>query len=595
MRTRPLLLSFVLLGLAGCAGVFGFEELTDIDSRQPDGSSGNEPDGSNASDAATVAIADFYVSPLGDDAADGSSQRPLRTVRKAVDRATGGLLGGQPQRIAVCAGDYPEQTLVVRGAITISGSYDCQTWTRAELVDTPVGPSLEPNSHLTDIDANADAFISMAGDATGTPRLEGLDIVASSASGAVTVNGATSVRHCQLTNQALPRAAGLFVTSAIVMGGPNNAVEHCTLTVRQPDEAAGKGGIGIGVSSGPQSVRRNLVNVMNVNGRGMGILAGEKAQIDLTENRFYLGGGMESLENGTTSVGVYLLDANVRSTRNVVQIETPGHSQSLTQVLGFASIMPSRLVSDGDRVIGPTTLRPDAKEKVLRFAGFYDEDALESVVNASILLVASPQIAIEETSGIRLSAHSRAYIAHNTMYLAGKEHVTDAGTPDPPAYGVNLSTTPPSMVTFDANLVILGNPEMRVVRGRCGTTQFVSLARNRHAGDSLPGASPSCGNGVQLDALWPGADQPENDNAVVTCEGSCAALVDTDLGHVFNVGLKLTAQGCAAALRVDAGMVANDADAGDADAGAHVRVTVDGTGAERIGPTTYAGAFANCP
>jgi hypothetical protein len=70
-----------------------------------------------------VDCAALYVSPMGNDNAQGCSTSPLRTIGKALSLAFDHSI----VQINVCAGDFPEQ-LTIGSSVTIDGSLDCATW-----------------------------------------------------------------------------------------------------------------------------------------------------------------------------------------------------------------------------------------------------------------------------------------------------------------------------------------------------------------------------------------------------------------------------------------------------------------------------------
>src|SRR5947208_1628862 len=72
-----------------------------------------------------VAEAAIYVSPAGDDAANGTRDAPLKTIGAAL--ALAGVSG--KNRVNVAQGTYPEN-VQLRAGISLYGGYDAATWTR---------------------------------------------------------------------------------------------------------------------------------------------------------------------------------------------------------------------------------------------------------------------------------------------------------------------------------------------------------------------------------------------------------------------------------------------------------------------------------
>ena len=66
----------------------------------------------------------LYVSPAGDDAAEGSSAAPLRSIARALE-----LANDSATHIFVAGGDYSENhTLELRSNLTIEGGLNDSTW-----------------------------------------------------------------------------------------------------------------------------------------------------------------------------------------------------------------------------------------------------------------------------------------------------------------------------------------------------------------------------------------------------------------------------------------------------------------------------------
>lgn len=565
VRARSSFLAFVALALGGCAAVFGFDELTDR---------GSADAGSNLTPGV---IADFYVSPLGNDAADGTVQHPLRSVRAAVDRAIRGTAPGVRQRVAVCEGDYPEQPIVVRGGIDLAGSYDCQSWARKSFDDAVVGTTYPMTARLTDSTASY-TLISLEDDASGAPRFDGFKVSVVQSAVAISILGSGAASQLDVMNGSPPLTAYARAVIGITTGAGDSVVEHCDVSLRHASPTAeSSNASGLLSSTGRSAVRRNRITLEGVFGYSAGYVAGNGAIGDLVENQLVLVGSRNSDREQGPAVGIYAKGAALRSVRNVVQFETPGSTVTDTQVVGIAADAPGRLSSDGDRIFGPSVLATDAGTRTLVFLGVQDNGGLERLVNASIVLSPLPgnSTVLARSAGVRVIVPSTALIAHNTMYLNGVGVVD--GT-EPPARGLVLGDTAllagPSALVVEANLMIVGAPAFGVVRAACTATQFSSLARNVYGGSADPVSGPDCDVTATLDDLWPGAVAA---NRQLTCGSSCASLLQA---NIESMGLRLTPAGCAEpGLRV-ASMAA---------------VTTDADGLARDSVQTYAGAFANCP
>src|SRR5206468_2553006 len=108
----------------------------------------------------------IYVSPAGDDAANGTRAAPLKTIGAAL--ALAGTSG--KNRVNVAEGTYPEN-VQLRAGVSLYGGYDAATWTRepATLVTT-IGPG--PSSSAVAVQGDnvtgvtIDGFTIRSGDAT---------------------------------------------------------------------------------------------------------------------------------------------------------------------------------------------------------------------------------------------------------------------------------------------------------------------------------------------------------------------------------------------------------------------------------------------
>jgi len=72
--------------------------------------------------ACVVDLVGVFVSPNGDDGAEGTKQSPVRTIGKAIEKAEGRRL-----RIYICEGDY-EEGIVLKSAISLIGGFTCNDW-----------------------------------------------------------------------------------------------------------------------------------------------------------------------------------------------------------------------------------------------------------------------------------------------------------------------------------------------------------------------------------------------------------------------------------------------------------------------------------
>jgi hypothetical protein len=435
--------------------------------------------------------ADFYVSVKGDDANDGTRARPVRSLRKAVELA-GIARTAAPglRRIAICAGDYPERPLVIRGAIEVRGSYDCSSWTREPI---PANRLREPDTRLFDEEKN-DSFVDLRGDGTGAPRLDNLSIRGSKVLYTVVAEGEVNLARLSVSNTTVP-----LDDRPLAAVGANDAkltVESSFLTV---DFTAGStspdpSGVVIISTQSTVTLRQNELVATNIPGTCIGALI-EGSEVGFEQNIIELSRCARSAGKpaGTgAAIGYGAQNSKVKSVRNSIRIDRPDGTGDLL-VAGVNSIALSggtaSLDSDGDRIMGPQSLGPNATS--LSFAGFL-LGAPARVVNASILLDGQ-NYAVTELAAIGLSAPLQATIAHNSIYVARSE--ADAG--NLPLFGI-VTVGAPEGVAVEGNLVVSDNPRVTFAKLESCTPDggLASFVDNLHAGVSVPfrgAGSTDCG------------------------------------------------------------------------------------------------------
>jgi len=231
------------------------------------GAGGGSGSGDRGDAAAITPVADscgvFVSSSLGDDAAPGTKERPLRTVTAAILAAAE---QGTP-RVYACAEDFKEQA-VIPGGITLFGGLDCErdwawigetrrTTLRADAGDIPLRmvklpPPLDLGPvRLEDVDAVAESAD------PANPAQRGLSSIA-----ALAVDVAVELRRCALVagdgapgaqqqpNQELAQAGepggegGEACSASQVLGGNEQRNKCGTLEDLSDDSVGGIGGTG---------------------------------------------------------------------------------------------------------------------------------------------------------------------------------------------------------------------------------------------------------------------------------------------------------------------------------------------------------------
>ncbi|MDF2695913.1 MAG: hypothetical protein K0S65_4296, partial [Labilithrix sp.] len=454
----------VLAGLAGCADLLGFEDFVAGVPAPPDG----------GGDSGAVE-ADFYVSPTGDDGNDGSRERPFRSLKQALARASIALgePGTAPRRIAVCSGEYREPALHIEGAIDVRGGYDCELWMRPAAEVVAHGVSFQSGSKLVSTERGA-GFVSLESRPSGSPRLDGFQIEARDVVSAVIVSdGDPVLTELSIVNASNPAPdAGLGpALVGVVLSASNATLEHCNISVPQRygiSDATQPSASGVVIERGAPAVRRNVILLTDVLGLCTGIVAERATDGELTENFIQITNCVKGAAIGG-SVGIATLDSVTKSRRNSILINTPGAADPATAAIavGVNARGSRAFESDGDRVLAPNGLHLERTPSALIFHGFQGDGALARIVNASVI-VDSRGYAVEESTGIFLNAPKPAYLAHNSMYFSA------SGTPDggrPPIRAIYLSDSAQEVdggaVTVTANLVVSDDPRMGFVRASC--------------------------------------------------------------------------------------------------------------------------------
>ena len=126
----------------------------------------------------TVVVAEdaIFVSPAGDDAANGTRAAPLKTIGAALALAE---ISGK-NRVNIAQGTYPEN-VQLRSGISLYGGYEAATWTRAPATFvTIIGPGPSPSAVAVQGDnvtgVTIDGFTITSGNAVG-PRESAYGIV----------------------------------------------------------------------------------------------------------------------------------------------------------------------------------------------------------------------------------------------------------------------------------------------------------------------------------------------------------------------------------------------------------------------------------
>jgi hypothetical protein len=565
----------VLAALAGCADLLGFEDFAAGPPKAADGDAGGSDGGSGIE-------ADWYVSALGDDANSGSLEHPLRTIKQAVFRASTAL-GEQaraPQRIAVCAGDYPESALSIQGAIDLRGGYDCRTWTR--LPDDPdnLGPSNPSGSKLTNTELG-ESFVTLASTASGSPHLDGFQIEGKGVAGVVVVLGGDAV----LTELAIrnstkpaPGAAADPTTVGLVLADTRARVERCSVTVDQDhgDWGVSNGSaLGVFINRGAPAIRTTLVRADHVLGTCQGVSVFESTGSELSGNLIQL---TNCIRTGTAAaaIGIASINASSKSSRNGIMIEAPGalDPQRPTAVAGFNIVGDlGTFESDGDRIVAPLGLHTRWPAASLIFQGFQGGKPIGRIVNASIR-IDSTHYPFDDSAAFALLEQGTALIAHNSIYYTGSSSPNGSTIPLRAFYLDEAAAVDASAFTFAGNLVVSDSPGTGFIRARCGAGAIEQLAQNRYAGLDSVVTGSGCATGA-LDDLWP--DAAGSGNLEIHCPSpNCAALFVESGSAVARDGLRLSpTTACDGGLRV----------------APTPGVTTDGSGAPRGDAGTMAGAF----
>jgi hypothetical protein len=488
----------------------------------------------NAEAGDAGAETDWYVSVNGNDANDGSRERPVRSLGRALELARSDVARQGIRRIAVCKGEYPEGRLTIQGALEVGGNYDCISWTRPP----PATLALKPDSLLTNLDT-ADVFMSVEGNATGTPRVDQLSITVSRAPIAVGIVGDAALANVAITNTTLPQNEQPTVAVGVTRG--KLTLERSLLTVDLGAATTGPAsavGAAIGVLEGSQlTARANVMTVSRVRGLGVGLLLSDSAA-DLEDNVAVV---LNCTKGASTArlaaaMGLDSTNATIKSKRNTFLIDVPDfvddRADTSTPVNTATNVVGVNLArrggtasldSDSDRVIAPKVLGTGAT--ALTFQGFI-LGAGARVTNATIL-VDSRSYAIGGTLGTTgitvTSPQAAVVVAHNTLYFSE----TQPGTDNSAKYALLVDGAGSSQVTFEGNLALTANGGvfgMTFLRiDDCASSGITKLANNRFGGFRSATRVPGSDAGCPLETF----DGDAGTNAALTCTGTCAEQLET--------------------------------------------------------------------
>lgn len=563
--------------VTGCAAIFGFDDFVAGTSAPADGG-----DGGDTGDAPAGVQADVYVSPTGDDSADGTRAHPVKTLRQALVLAGREPAGtaDAPKRVAMCAGDYLEKPTTIQGEIVVSGGYDCSGWARPPTNPNSFGPSFESGTHILNAEGG-DQLIALG---IGHPQLDGLTLIGTEVPFALVVfagkevdAASASLAHATLVdvaivNATVPSPANGIDPQTFAAGFINadTRVDRCSFTVQQTLEASGAAspsGSALGLDQGTTVIRRSLFQVDKIPGVAHGIAINSETNVTVEDSLITVTNALGTSTSGAMT-GILALGGTVTSRRNVFQFDSPRTIDgSDAHVVGLLAIDGVSLDSEADRVVGPGKVTAPA----LAFQGFQGV-GVRRVVNASIVLDAQ-LYALTDSAGIRIDGPSHAVLAHNSMYLSAPAadagtrmrglYLTDAVTADGPDGG--------SALTVENNLVVTDDPTMRFLRASCNAPPFARLANNRVAGFAVNAGGPGCAGAI--DDVAPDAG---GGNVAFTCPTpNCGATFQSVSGATIILdGLRPASAACNRGLEVPRTAAA----------------TSDGTGRAR-GETTTAGAY----
>ncbi len=554
---RYSLVAAAMVVLAGCAGVLGFDEFI------------VGPGTTDAGDdAAPSGEADLYVSVEGNDESDGSRQRPVRSIARALQLARVALAERKTvQRIAVCSGDYVERSLEVVGGIHVRGGYDCASWARAateQSLALRIPPSTKLVSGAPDV-----TFVRLRADDLGAPRLDGLSIETTQAHSAIDVVGEATLVDVFVSNTTSPQDEEPH--QVLAANKANVTIERAYLAIAQGGATGNAISIGVGASESTLVLRDNVFDLSSTAGSCQGIVAttstvvAERNRLDLVDCR----GTIVSSQELSAAVGVVVVDSKLESRRNTIRIDRPRRFEAgRTGAVGL-TVLSGELESDGDRMIGPVLLGSQAT--AVRFVGVY-VTARAKIVNASIFVDSRHYVLDNGSAGVHLAEGAgESAIAHNSMYFSAPVPGDRVRS-----YGILIdeSIKSPS-ITIESNVAMTDNPDAMLLRvGSCAQSGIGKLANNYHGGFAAPVYVSDAG-GCTLDDLVDGGAAA---NTALPCDaGSCGAVFEsTEVVSVVANGLRPVPAAACAQLRVPSSP----------------GVLVDGTGKPRTdGGSTTAGAF----
>ena len=211
--------------------------------------------GDSALDAPAHTAIVYVSAASGSDANDGlSTAHPKKTIVAALGAAAS---LGPGVAVEVCAGLYAETKLVVTGAVSLLGGYDCTSWTRSPTYGYPTfNPSAVSVIH--NASAATQAATVLVSGAAAKALVDGFTI-----DGAPSLLGTTSGVH--VIDQATPALTNLQVTGGGGAGGTLGAgsvgiladaasaptIEGCSVSGGTGSGTIGSMGVGLSTTGKP--------------------------------------------------------------------------------------------------------------------------------------------------------------------------------------------------------------------------------------------------------------------------------------------------------------------------------------------------------
>jgi hypothetical protein len=401
------------------------DDSIDIDTPEPDDEDIDEDIDEDSTGRVIV------VSPDGDDSGDGSSDKPVGTISKALELAQPG------DEVHVPAGNYNEALVITTDNIKLKGGFNADFERNSDHYENPdVYGADEEN--MTKITSSAESVIVFDGDLKNV-TIEGFVIESTRDTG--------------------------HSSAAVTVKSGSPVISYCTLIAGNPKGAlmgalSGSLSAGLGIGGGNPKIHNNKIiggeavdnftQIGTPTAVSIGILIGEISALGSTSSvsaeiyrNFITAGHSKDMgtDGGNVGIGIYRNNGDIKIHGNVI---TAGENKYKARSYGVLLSKNEGVVIYNNVVHGGTST--DLTAAVY----FYDSTTAE-VYNNTLDCGESTMT----TTAIKLSGKYASPEIRNNLLFCVKDHN--------PVYEFNTNQTIPFAPVFENNVIIGGSTGVTIM------------------------------------------------------------------------------------------------------------------------------------